>query len=63
MKQEYLTAQAELNKERDRIKECDAQISTMLKAQNQLKNKLTDNIVEIKKLENEVSIIYNRFFS
>lgn len=56
MKKEYLEVQAKLNTERDRIKECDVQISSMIRNQNELKTKHTDKVVEIKKLENEVSV-------
>lgn len=54
IKKEYDRAQSELNLSRLKMKECDSQISCMVKEQQKLQNKLSDANVERKKLENEV---------
>lgn len=50
-------AQSELNLIREKMKECDSQISCILKNQQRLQNKLSETNLERKKMENEV--IYN----
>uniref|UniRef100_A0A3Q7FLD9 Structural maintenance of chromosomes protein n=1 Tax=Solanum lycopersicum TaxID=4081 RepID=A0A3Q7FLD9_SOLLC len=47
-------AQSELNTARLKIKECDSQISSILKEQQQLQNKISETNLEKKKMENEV---------
>lgn len=63
IEEEYQKAKGKLEENRKRIKECDAQITALVKSQNQQKNKLTDCIVEIKKLENEVCCALNLRFT
>ncbi|KAH0704391.1 hypothetical protein KY290_020142 [Solanum tuberosum] len=47
-------AQSELNSARLKIKECDSQISSILKEQQRLQNKISETNLEKKKMENEV---------
>lgn len=47
-------AQSELNIIRTKLQECDTQIGFILKEQQKLQNKLTENNLERKKMENEV---------
>ncbi|KAL3341891.1 hypothetical protein AABB24_026086 [Solanum stoloniferum] len=47
-------AQSELNLARLKIKECDSQISSILKEQQRLQNKISETNLEKKKMENEV---------
>ncbi|XP_077223831.1 structural maintenance of chromosomes protein 2-1-like isoform X2 [Tasmannia lanceolata] len=54
IKKEYDQAQSELNLSRSKMKECDSQISCMVKDQQKLQHKLSDANVGRKKLENEV---------
>ena len=48
-------AQSELDLVRMKIKECDSQISGILKEQQKLQNKLSESSLERKKMENEVN--------
>ena len=57
MKQEYKKAEEDLRQSRAKIKECDGQISSLVKVQNKLQQKRADNQVEIRKLENEVNLL------
>ncbi|TMW91423.1 hypothetical protein EJD97_014360 [Solanum chilense] len=54
LKHEATLAQSELNTARLKIKECDSQISSILKEQQQLQNKISETNLEKKKMENEV---------
>ncbi|GJT65087.1 structural maintenance of chromosomes protein 2-1 [Tanacetum coccineum] len=54
LKDEHKQAQSELNEARKKVKECDSQISSILKEQQKLKNKIGEKNLERKKLENEV---------
>ncbi|KAL4574897.1 hypothetical protein LXL04_021737 [Taraxacum kok-saghyz] len=54
LKDEHSQAQSELNAARKKVKECDSQITRILKDQQKLKNKMGDKNLEKKKLENEV---------
>ncbi|XP_058110794.1 structural maintenance of chromosomes protein 2-1-like isoform X2 [Magnolia sinica] len=54
IKKEYDQAQSELNLSRSKMKECDAEISAIVKEQQKLQHKISDAIVERKKLENEI---------
>jgi structural maintenance of chromosome 2 len=47
-------AQSELNLIRMKMKECDSQISRILKDQQKLQHKLSETNLERKKMENEV---------
>ncbi|KAK6936305.1 hypothetical protein RJ641_033335, partial [Dillenia turbinata] len=47
-------AQSDLNSSRMKIKECDLEISTIMKDQQKLQSKLSDMNLEKKKMENEV---------
>lgn len=47
-------AQAELDLVRMKMKECDSQISSILKEQHILQHKLSETSIERKKMENEV---------
>lgn len=47
-------AQSELNIVRSKLRECDTQISFILKEQQKLQHKITENNLERKKMENEV---------
>lgn len=47
-------AQSELNIVRSKLRECDAQISSILKEQQTLQHKITESNLERKKMENEV---------
>ncbi|KAL8096018.1 structural maintenance of chromosomes protein 2-1-like [Apium graveolens] len=47
-------AQSELNIVRSKLRECDAQISSILKEQQTLQHKITESSLERKKMENEV---------
>lgn len=55
IKNEYHKAEEELRQSRAKIKECDGQIASLLKAQNKVQQKRADHQLEIRKLENEVS--------
>ena len=57
MKKDYNKAEEDLRQSRAKIKECDGQISSLVKAQNKLQQKRADNQVEIRKLENEVNLL------
>lgn len=50
----YDKAKTELNSIRLRMKECDSQISSILKEQRKLQQNLSETKLERKKLENEV---------
>ncbi|CAI9295758.1 unnamed protein product [Lactuca saligna] len=54
LKDEHGEAQRELNAARKKVKECDSQISRILKDQQKLRNKMGEKNLERKKLENEV---------
>ncbi|KAI3817894.1 hypothetical protein L1987_11694 [Smallanthus sonchifolius] len=54
LKDEHSQAQSELNAARTKVKECDSQISRILKDQHKLKNNIGEKNLERKKLENEV---------
>nr|XP_043627051.1 structural maintenance of chromosomes protein 2-1-like [Erigeron canadensis] len=54
LKDEHSLAQSELNAARVKVKECDSQISSILKEQQKLKNRIGEKNLERKKLENEV---------
>ncbi|KAK9063288.1 hypothetical protein SSX86_017158 [Deinandra increscens subsp. villosa] len=54
LKDEHSQAQSELNSARTKVKECDSQISHILKDQQKLKNNIGEKNLERKKLENEV---------
>eukprot|EP01018_Ginkgo_biloba_P015432 Gb_17843 [translate_table: standard] len=54
MKQEYDQVQEELNMNRAKIKECDAQINSLAKMQHKLQQKLSDGTIEGKKMDNEI---------
>lgn len=47
-------AQSELNLIRLKMKECDSQISCVLKEQQKLQHKVSETNIERKKMENEV---------
>lgn len=47
-------AQSELNIVRSKLRECDAQINSILKEQQKLQHKITESSLERKKMENEV---------
>ncbi|KAJ8538446.1 hypothetical protein K7X08_027667 [Anisodus acutangulus] len=53
LKDDHGLAQWELNSTRLKIKECDSQISSILKEQQQLRNKISETNLE-KGMENEV---------
>ncbi|XP_058077378.1 structural maintenance of chromosomes protein 2-2-like isoform X2 [Magnolia sinica] len=53
IKKEYDQAQFELNLSRLKMKECDAEISAIVKEQQKLQHKISDANVERKKLENK----------
>lgn len=48
-------AQSELNNFRSKMKECDTQISSILREQQELQRKITDTNLDKKKMENEVT--------
>ncbi|XP_016462501.1 structural maintenance of chromosomes protein 2-1 isoform X1 [Nicotiana tabacum] len=54
LKDDHGLAQSELNSARVKIKECDSQISSILKEQQQLQNKISETNLEKKRMENEV---------
>ncbi|XP_024996476.1 structural maintenance of chromosomes protein 2-1-like [Cynara cardunculus var. scolymus] len=54
LRDEHSQAQSELNAARTKVKECDSQISSILKEQQKLKNRIGEKNLERKKLENEV---------
>ncbi|XP_058070002.1 structural maintenance of chromosomes protein 2-2-like [Magnolia sinica] len=54
IKKEYDQAQSELNLSRSKMKECDAEISAIVKEQQKPQHKISDANVMRKKLENEV---------
>ncbi|KAF3619865.1 Structural maintenance of chromosomes protein 2-1 [Capsicum annuum] len=54
LKADHGLAQSELNSARLKIKECDSQISSILKEQQRLQNKISETNLERKKMENEV---------
>ncbi|OIT36598.1 PREDICTED: structural maintenance of chromosomes protein 2-1-like [Nicotiana attenuata] len=54
LKNDHGLAQSELNSARVKIKECDSQISSILKEQQQLQNKISETNLEKKRMENEV---------
>ncbi|KAL8217998.1 hypothetical protein R6Q57_021371 [Mikania cordata] len=54
LKDGHSQAQSELNAARTKVKECDSQISHILKDQQKLKNNIGERNLERKKLENEV---------
>ncbi len=57
MKQEYLNANEELNLKRERMKECNVQISALVAAQGDLSQKLADLSLQAKRLDNEVFVL------
>ncbi|KAJ8536666.1 hypothetical protein K7X08_035067 [Anisodus acutangulus] len=54
LKDDHGLAQLELDSARLKIKECDSQISSILKEQQQLQNKISETNLEKKRMENEV---------
>lgn len=54
LKDDHGLAQSELNSARVKIKECDSQISSILKEQQRLQNKISETNLEKKRMENEV---------
>ncbi|XP_055826493.1 structural maintenance of chromosomes protein 2-1 [Solanum dulcamara] len=54
LKDDHGLAHSELNSARMKIKECDSQISSILKEQQRLQNKISETNLEKKKMENEV---------
>ncbi|PHU22761.1 Structural maintenance of chromosomes protein 2-1 [Capsicum chinense] len=54
LKADHGLAQSELNSARLKIKECDSQISSILKEQQRLQNKISETNLERKKMENEI---------
>lgn len=54
LKDDHGLAQSELNSARLKIKECDSQITNILKEQQLLQNKISETNLEKKKMENEV---------
>ena len=52
-------AEAELQLARAKMKECDSQISGILKEQEKLKRKITDASLEKKRMENEVTCCFD----
>lgn len=54
LKGDHGLAQSELNSARLKIKECDSQISRILKEQKRLQNKISETNLEKKRMENEV---------
>ncbi|XP_009771632.1 structural maintenance of chromosomes protein 2-1 [Nicotiana sylvestris] len=53
LKDDHGLAQSELNSARVKIKECDSQISSILKEQQRLQNKISETNLEKKRMENE----------
>lgn len=51
---EYTKANDELNKNREKLKACDEQISALIKEQAVRKQELTDCLLNQKRLDNEV---------
>lgn len=54
LKDDHGLAQSELNSARLKITECDSQITSILKEQQRLQNKISETNLEKKKMENEV---------
>lgn len=54
LKDDHGIAQSELNSARLKITECDSQITSILKEQQRLQNKISETNLEKKKMENEV---------
>ncbi|CAN4080744.1 unnamed protein product [Withania somnifera] len=54
LKGDHGLAQSELNSARLKIKECDSQISSILKEQKRLQSKISETNLEKKRMENEV---------
>jgi len=53
---EYTKANDELNKNREKLKACDEQISALIREQAVRKQELTDCLVNQKRLDNEVCL-------
>lgn len=51
---QYTKANEELNKNREKMKACDEQISALIKEQAAKKQELADGIIQQKRLDNEV---------
>lgn len=54
IKEHHDQALSGLNAARSKLKECDSQISCILKEQKKLQNKISEASLERKKMENEV---------
>ena len=54
IKESHDQSQSDLNSARSKMKECDAQISRIIKEQQKFQNKISEANIERKKLENEV---------
>lgn len=59
---EYRKADDELNKNREKLKACDEQISALVKELAARKQELTDCLLNQKRLDNEVCLLFS-FYS
>lgn len=55
---QYTKANEELNKNREKMKACDEQISALIKEQAAKKQELADGIIQQKRLDNEVLFLH-----
>lgn len=60
---DHSQAESELNLARMKMKECDSQITGILKEQEKLKRKITDTNLEKKRMENDVIFWFNSSYS